>query len=146
MMNYVGPKKFVERVFEPHISALSPAFTKIYNQAREAECTGLDEIAGIGYRKALEFLIKDYLIHVSPDDADKIKKMELGNCIANKLSNDKLKSVASRGAWIGNDMAHYVQRFEDRDINDMKNFIEAAVHWVSMELITEDALSMNKAK
>lgn len=144
-LDYIGPKKFSARVFEENISKLSASFVKIYNQAKEAETLGLDEIAGIGYRKSLEFLIKDYLIHTAPDDADKIKGMELGNCIANKLSNEKLKAVASRCAWLGNDMTHYVQHFEDRDIKDMKNFIDAVVYWVSMELITEDALSMERA-
>lgn len=143
-LEYIGPKKFSEQAFDKHISALSPSFVKIYNQAKEAETMGLDEMAGIGYRKALEFLIKDYLIHSVPEDTVKIKGMELGNCIANKVNNEKLKIVASRSAWLGNDQTHYVQRFEDRDINDLKCFIDAVVYWVSMELITEDALLMEK--
>ena len=52
--------------------------------------------------------------------------------------------MASRSAWLGNDQTHYVQRFEDKDINDMKNFIKASVYWISMELITEEALSIKK--
>ena len=36
-------------------------FLTIYNQSLSAEDNNLDQIAGIGYRKALEFLIKDYL-------------------------------------------------------------------------------------
>lgn len=84
------------------------------------------------------------MIYENPDDAETIKKMKLGNCIANKVSNEKLKIVASRSAWLGNDQTHYVQRFEDKDINDMKNFIKASVYWISMELITEEALSIKK--
>src|SRR5947209_9012383 len=44
------------------ISNISPNFHKIYNEAYKAEQFGLMEICGVGYRKALEFLIKDYLI------------------------------------------------------------------------------------
>lgn len=142
---YIGPVTFEAETFDSALAGLSPKFVKIYNQALEAETSGLDEIAGIGYRKSLEFLIKDYLIHKSPDDAETIKKMELGNCIANKVSNENIKTVASRSAWLGNDQTHYVQRFEDRDIEDMKKFIKATVYWISMELITEDALGMKKA-
>lgn len=141
---YMEPNRFKEAEFDPRIKTLSSQFVKIYNQALAAESFGLDEIAGIGYRKALEFLIKDFLIHEKPDDAETIKKMELGNCIANKVSNEKLKIVASRSAWLGNDQTHYVQRFEGKDISDMKNFIKASVYWISMESITEEALSIEK--
>lgn len=141
---YVDPTRFERHAFEPCIMSLSPSFVEIYNQALAAESAKLDQISGVGYRKALEFLIKDYLIHLKPEDADAIKKMELGNCIANKVSNDRIKAVASRSAWIGNDQTHYVQRFEDRDVEDMKKFIDACVYWIAMELITEDALSMEK--
>lgn len=141
---YMEPNRFKEMEFDPKINSLSPQFVKIYNQALAAESSNLDEIAGMGYRKALEFLIKDYLIHENPDDAETIKKMELGNCIANKVGNERLKTVASRSAWLGNDQTHYTQRFENRDISDLKNFIDATVYWVSMELITEEALSITK--
>ena len=46
--------------------------------------------------------------------------------------------------WLGNDQTHYTQRFENKDISDLKNFIDATVYWVSMELITEEALSITK--
>lgn len=141
---HTEPVRFHEERFDNEIFQISHQFVKIYNQALAAESSGLDEIAGIGYRKALEFLIKDFLIYENPDDAETIKKMKLGNCIANKVSNEKLKIVASRSAWLGNDQTHYVQRFEDKDINDMKNFIKASVYWISMELITEAALSIKK--
>ncbi len=32
-----------------------PEFDTIYNQALEAESIGLDQIAGLGFRKSLEF-------------------------------------------------------------------------------------------
>lgn len=141
---YSEPNRFAARVFDQHIADVSPSFVKIYNQANAAECSGLDEIAGIGYRKALEFLIKDFLIHEAPDDEETIKKMDLGNCIANRVSYDKLQIVASRSAWLGNDFAHYVQKFEGKDIEDMKRFIDAVVYWISMELITDEAALMSK--
>jgi len=47
------------------ISELSPSFVKIIAQAQSAEEHGLDEIAGPGFRKALEFLIKDFAISLA---------------------------------------------------------------------------------
>lgn len=46
--------------FDSEIQEISPSFVKIYNQALAAEELNLSEIAGMGYRKSLEFLIKDF--------------------------------------------------------------------------------------
>ena len=138
----VEPNRFSPEKFDACIETLSPSFVTIYNQSLAAESSGLDQIAGVGYRKALEFLIKDFLISQTPDQKETIERMELGNVIANKISNDKLKAVASRSAWLGNDQTHYVQKFTDYDIQDMKRFISAAVYWISAELITQEALEI----
>lgn len=139
---YIAPTSSSARDFDRSISELSPSFVSIYNQSLSAESQGLSEICGMGYRKALEFLIKDFLISQSPNDAESIKRMELGNCIANKVSNEKLKAVAQRAAWLGNDFTHYTRRFDEYEINDLKRFVDAALHWIQMELVTDEALAI----
>lgn len=136
------PNRFVEKPFTDELATLSPQFVKIYNQANAAESSSLDEIAGIGYRKALEFLIKDFAISQNSDDADKIKNMPLSKCINEYIDNTKIKQLAIKSAWLGNDETHYVRKFEDRDINDMKKFIDALVYFISMDLIVSDAESL----
>lgn len=136
------PNRFAEQLFDEKITNLSPQFVKIYNQALAAEAMELDEIAGLGYRKAMEFLIKDFAIHKYPDHSDNIKRMPLAQCIRNYISSDEIKTLAERCAWIGNDEAHYVRKQEDRDVSDMKSFIQAMVYFIGMILITEDAASM----
>lgn len=138
------PNRFVEKTFTDELTALSPQFVKIYNQASAAESSSLDEIAGIGYRKALEFLIKDFAISQNNDDTDKIKNMPLSKCINEYIDNTKIKQLAIKSAWLGNDETHYVRKFEDRDINDMKKFIDALVYFISMDLIVSDAESITK--
>ena len=137
-----APIKYTEQIFDKSISCLSPQFVKIYNQALAAETSGLDEIAGLGYRKALEFLIKDFAIHEHADKEDKIKSMPLAACIKDFIDSPNIKTLATRSAWIGNDEAHYIRKQEDRDVEDMKSFIKATVYFISMILITEDAASM----
>ena len=136
------PVKYTEQTFEKSISSLSPSFVKIYNQAYAAESFCLDEIAGLGYRKALEFLVKDFAIHEHPDKEDKIKSIPLSSCIKDFIDAPNIKTLATRSAWIGNDEAHYIRKQEDRDVEDMKSFIKATVYFISMILITEDAASM----
>ena len=52
----------LEKEFSEIIKTISPQFSIIYNQAYFAEQNNLNQITGVGYRKALEFLIKDYAI------------------------------------------------------------------------------------
>lgn len=123
------------------INNISPSFVEIYNQAVTAESMNLNQIAGVGFRKALEFLIKDYLISQT-QDPDKIatnKNKFLGKCINENIDNPQLKIVASRAAWLGNDQTHYEQRFDDRDISDLKRMIRLTVHWISLIKETEEA-------
>ncbi len=123
------------------IDDISPSFVEIYNQATTAEAMELDQIAGVGYRKALEFLIKDYLISQTQDSrkVNAIKNKFLGKCITEDIDNPQLKTVASRAAWLGNDQTHYEQRFDDRDISDLKRMIRLTVHWISLIKETEEA-------
>ena len=64
-------------------------------------------MVGIGYRKALEFLVKDYLIQIQEEDSETIKRLELGKCI-NKMSDEKIQILAKGATWLGNDETLYV--------------------------------------
>lgn len=139
----VHPRTFVEKEYNESIKKLSPSFVNIYNQAMAAETANLDEIAGLGYRKSLEFLVKDFSIYMNPDSKNSIISAPLGQCIKTYIDNDRIKTLAERSTWIGNDEAHYIRKHEDRSCEDMKSFIQAIVYFISMILITEDASSMS---
>lgn len=141
---YCEPNRFKGKQFDEKIANISESFIKIYNQALAAETTGLYEIAGMGYRKALEFLIKDYLIAENPDDKETIGKMDLGNCIANKIPDDNLKAVASRCAWIGNDESHYYRKHIDLGVDDLKDFLDAVIYWIMSCVATKTAMNIGK--
>lgn len=140
-LDFLAPDKFEETIFEDSIKSVSPMFVKIYNQASEAEHHNLDEVAGIGYRKALEFLIKDFLIYQHPDKEESIKETLLGTCINNFIDNPQLKQVAARAVWLGNDQTHYIQKFEDKDINDLKLLITLTTHWITLLYLTEQSIN-----
>lgn len=130
-----------KRTFSDIISELSPSFCEIYNQAYIAEQTNLMQICGTGYRKSLEFLIKDYLISTLPEDQhEAIKNKFLNNCIRDNISNINIKTVASRAVWLGNDETHYTRKWEDKDINDLKSIIELTLHWIESEIRTQKLL------
>ncbi|MEK0405122.1 hypothetical protein WNX62_16005, partial [Lactiplantibacillus plantarum] len=63
----VQTPKIKEADFPQQISDISPRFVSVYTQSFKAERIGLAELAGMGYRKALEMLVKDYAIHKFPN-------------------------------------------------------------------------------
>lgn len=139
-MIYPAPKQ----VFDDIISNLSPNFVKIYNQALCAESNSLDEIAGMGFRKAVEFLIKDYLIDKYPNFKEKFIKSPISQCIQNKtiegqsnympsINSPYLNEISKRIIWLGNDETHYSRKHTDRDISDLKALIDIAIQHIVLE-------------
>lgn len=126
-----------EIAFSEEIEFISPAFVKIYNQANFAEQHQLFEICGVGYRKAFEFLIKDYLIKKNPTREDLIKTKWLGKCIQEDVTDPKIKSVAKRAVWLGNDETHYVREWTEETLETLKKLISLTNHWIEMEELTE---------
>ena len=123
--------------FSAAIEGISPQFVKIYQQADAAEQDNLLEIAGVGYRKAIEYLVKDYAIRKNPDSAEEIKKKFLGKCIEAYIDDPRVKSVATRATWLGNDETHYVRQWEGKDLGDLKGLIRLTIHWLEMVEETE---------
>lgn len=135
-----APSKYVPRNFSDIIHKVSLDFCDIYNQSSASESQGLLKICGVGYRKALEFLIKDYLIKQHPDKAEVIKKQFLGKCIEEYVSNTNIKAVSKRAVWLGNDETHYVRVWEGKDLQDLKGLVDLTVHWIEMEQLTSDVM------
>jgi len=134
----VAPVNHQPRMFSPQIISASDNFVKIYNQANHSEALNLSDIAGAGYRKALEFLIKDYSIGINPDQANIIKNKQLSKVISDHIADTNIKSTAKRAAWLGNDETHYYRKWEDKDIKDLKILIELTVRWIESELLTRE--------
>ncbi|MCH1973462.1 DUF4145 domain-containing protein [Muricomes sp. OA1] len=128
--------------FSDGINELSPNFVSIYTQAEIAESTGLDKITGLGYRKALEFLIKDYAILLHPEQKEDIKKQLLSPCISKYIKNEKLQTLATASTWLGNDETHYIRKHEEYNIQHMKSFINAVVTLIDSDLSYREALNL----
>ena len=123
-----------------NIEKVSPNFLEIYSQATVAESEKLDQIAGVGYRKAAEFLIKDYAIEKNSDDEETIKKMMLMKVITTYLGDfPKIQNLAKAIAWIGNDETHYERRHTDKDIQDLKRFIKASAQFIAADYDADQA-------
>ena len=102
----------------------------------------LTELCGIGYRKALEFLVKDYAISNHPEFKEQIESFPLSKCITDYIDNEKIKTLAKASTWLGNDATHYVKIHESYGINDLKTFVHAFVTFIDADLAYENALKL----
>lgn len=132
-----GPLAAKQHEFPKEVADVSPKFVEIYNQAAAAEQYELEEIAGPGYGKALEFLIKDFLSHQNPQATADIRKEFLATAIAKRVDDPRLKRAAKGAAWLRNDETHYERRWVGKDLGDLKLLIALAVNWIHSSILTD---------
>jgi len=127
--------------FAPNLKTVSATFCEIFQQAAEAEANGLSQIIGPAYRKALEFLVKDFVIKqkVSSDSQKQelVKQTYLGKVIDEFIDEPVIKQCAKRATWLGNDETHYVRKWEEKDINDLKTLIRITQNFIDMSIDAE---------
>ena len=128
------PRQILKQKEVPEIiREISQNFEAVYNEAYTARQAGLDQICGGGYRKALEFLIKDYATFLHPDKEEEIAKMELGNCIKQYIDNPSIQIYSNRASWLGNDELHYRRYWKNKDILDLESLIENSILAIRIE-------------
>lgn len=130
------PSSYIEYDFSPYpnIVELSPNFKNYYNQAYDVEQFWHKDIAWPWYRKSIEFLIKDYAVSVAPDDIESIKSMTLQSCINQYILDDDINAIATRAYWLWNDQTHYYKRWEEHDIDSLKELIELTIHFLEKKI------------
>ncbi len=138
---WTSPMTFKGYAATPLVAQVSPSFLGIYNQALKAQSLRLEDICGPGFRKSLEFLLKEFLLS-EPDikgDSDKekeVRKLMLGTLLTKYIKDDNLKEVAEGASWMGNDETHFEKRWHEKDVEDLKEAIQLAVNWIDSTLRT----------
>lgn len=130
------PQSPAKSVFPEAVEAMSPAFVEIYDQAMSAESHELSQLVGIGLRKSLEFLIKDFASAQNPGEEATIRSTMLMPCITKYVDDANVKECAKRATWLGNDETHYTRRWTDRDVVDLKRLVRLTVNWIDNVLMT----------
>lgn len=130
------PQKAEIATIPESVVELSPMFVSIYQEADDARAHGLDQIAGPGYRKAFEFLIKDYAKSLKPEDGERIESLFSGNVVNEFISDPRIQTVAKRALWLGNDETHYLKKWVEHDITDLITLIRLAINWIEIERLS----------
>lgn len=141
----IGGNK-LSKEFSSEIKELSENFIYIYNDTYKAEQAGCKEIVGIGYRRAFEFLIKDFAIKYHPEDKEKISKMLLSQCVEYYSPDEETKQLLLRASWIGNDFAHYSNKHEKITVEDLKNLILLSVESIDSYIKKKNYISKIEKK
>lgn len=130
---------FQEPDISENIRNLSPVFTETFIEATIAETKELRNISGIAYRKAFEFLVKDFASHKNQEKAEEIKKNSLNNVIDMFYKEmPMIKELLHITRRIGNDETHYYREFTDIDIKDLKKLIYNFSLYINMILDIEE--------
>jgi hypothetical protein len=136
IFKYSTPNLPENVIVEENISIFSQRFSTIYTQALAAKEYGLNELVGIGLRKALEILIKDYCIYKNAAEIEKIKKNTLNDCI-NQYCESYVQRSAHKCRVLGNDETHYERKYEERDINDLEKLLKITLYWINAEFLLD---------
>ena len=145
MLSFTSPIKAKAENFPKTVQDVSPTFVEIFNQVVDAESNSLEQLVGIGLRKALEFLVKDYASSENPDNVEAIRKSQLGNCITQYVSDTNVKECAKRAAWLGNDETHYIRKWDSKDVSDLKLLVKLTVNWIDNALLTKKYIAEMEA-
>lgn len=124
---------------ESEIETLSPNFVKAFKEGVTVEQLNFIDLAGLSYRRAFEFLIKDYTILLTPEKEEEIvNDSSVSNVINNRIPKkqefEKLREISKRVWWLGNDYAHYKKHYADKDIIDLRECIDIVKYQIVMNL------------
>jgi len=142
-LNNLEPRRHRELSLPDLLKENFPNFCEIYKQAIIADEMNLKEITGIGLRKSLEFLIKDFVIknlkndNVGKEIINEVEKSFLGTCIEKYIEDPTIKRRAKRAVWLGNDETHFFKKWPEKDLTDLKNLIELTISSMEAQLLDE---------
>lgn len=97
----------------------------------------------MGYRRALEFLVDAYIRKNRPAETIDAN-LPLSKKIRDYIDNEKIKTLAQKSAWLGNDATHIINKHPDRNIQDIKKFIKAMTTMIEAEFAYEDASTIER--
>ena len=125
---------FQGKEFSKEIQNVSPRFIKLYNQAYKAEYDTNYELAGCGYRNALEVLIKDYAINILGEKKEDVVKYKLYKAIELYLKDVDMSNCADVVRILGNDNTHYERDYENIDFDVLKQYLNIFIEMIEVQI------------
>lgn len=114
---------------------ISPRFVELYTQSFDAEQNSYFELAGSGYRNAIEVLIKDFAINELHISEKEVCKKTLSKAIESYLPNLNASISADVMRVLGNDYTHYERRYKDIDFEILKRYLQIFISSIDCEYL-----------
>lgn len=138
-MILVYPNKVVTDIDRLFIE-YAPRFVEFYSEAIEAEKSGLENIAGTGYRSAVECLIKDYALAFELDTKEYLSdpKFTFNNAIDRYVKDDDLlKGALHFIRTVGNDYTHW-NKSTSISLPELKNYVDIIIQIFKSKFMLKD--------
>ena len=114
---------------------ISPRFVELYTQSFDAEQNSYFELAGSGYRNAIEILIKDFAINELRISEKEVCKKTLSKAIESYLPNLNASISADVMRVLGNDYTHYERRYKEIDFEILKRYLQIFISSIDCEYL-----------
>jgi hypothetical protein len=155
---YIGERNMkiglIKNIREPFIEVpqsieemriVSENFVKTYKQSIQARKAGLDEIAGMGLGKSLEYLVKDYAKKRYPDDSKEIDNNWMSNIIKNDSYYPEslfpsMRKLLDKAKILRNDETHTQRDYPDYDFKDLNKAITQVTLLIAANQNADDDL------
>ena len=138
-MVLVYPNKVVTDIDRLFIE-YAPRFVEFYSEAIEAEKSGLENIAGTGYRSAVECLIKDYALAFGLDTKEYLSdpKLTFNNAIDRYVKDDDLlKGALHFIRTVGNGYTHW-NKSTSISLPELKNYVDIIIQIFKSKFMLKD--------
>ena len=116
------------------LKSVSTKFISVYSQALRAELAGDIDLAGMGYRKALECLLKDFAITELSADGETVEKLSLYDVIGKYYDRD-IQASADVVRILGNDYTHYESKHPETDFKVLKKYMEIFIALIETKIL-----------
>lgn len=119
------------------LGKISPRFIDMYNQALQAEFHQNLELAAVGYRSALEILVKDYAINELGQNPEEVSSKKLCAAIGAYLNQEDLVRTADVVRILGNDYTHYKRKYPQHDFELLKGYMEIFLKQIEIQYMVK---------
>jgi hypothetical protein len=138
----VAPRAAVGETLPDAVTAIAPAFVELYGEAREAEARGLHQLAGVGMRRALELLSRDFAAREHPDREEEVRALPAGECIRRFVADPLVRDYAAGLPGLDGDEDPFGGAGEP-DPERLRVLVRLLVNWLeSVTLVREHPAEM----
>lgn len=117
----------------PCFEKISSRFVEVHKEAQAVELMGYTDLASMGYRKALEIIVKDFAINVLGEPEDTVSKKPLADAIGIYLHQDSLMKTADVVRILGNDHVHYQEKYPEFDFSLLEHYYSIFLQLISTQ-------------